>query len=149
VATSTSGDAYDPPGPIMGDVRRQRRARIRDVLWFAPKPAPGARHRSRHAPDSMYDDKLSAYLYLVSVIATPIALATAYITPLDLPDAAYGISIAAASLFPWVMVLDVCAERGIRAYSWYGLKAQVWLQFGGAALPAIRHIRRRPLNSSQ
>ncbi|MEI8407167.1 MULTISPECIES: hypothetical protein [unclassified Kribbella] len=123
-------------------MRRRGRVRVRDVVWFDGTQSPPARRRSREAPDPAYDDKLSAYLYVISVVATPVALIAALLDPFDLPEAVYGIAIALASLFPWVMVSEVCEERGRRAYSWYGLKAQIWLQLGGALAQAIRHIRR-------
>lgn len=104
--------SYAPPvsPPRRGDA-------VRDVRWF---------DRSDHP-----------HVYLLGVVAMPVALVLSALQPLAAPEPVYGALVAASGLPVWAMVRSGAAARQHSPYSVWGLRAQVWLQLGGAVRQAL------------
>jgi hypothetical protein len=106
--------------------------KVRDIVWFGT---------TDQLSDPLETSVAAAWVYLASVGAIPLMVAVMF----TLPDGDLGIACAAVAgigtWFPWTLVLDLRDERGARVWGWFGLKAQLWLQCGGAARQAVRLIR--------
>lgn len=105
---------------VVGDRHRP----VREVQWFPRIGVP--------------------WLYLASLGGTPVALVLAATEPLPAPDALYAAPIFFAALPIFLMTVTAAGATGHRTYSWWGLRAQVWLHLGGAVPAALRHLGEEP-----
>ncbi len=62
------------------------------------------------------------------------------VQPLDVPEVLYGAGIAVAACPIYFMTIAGANAQGRPIYSWWGLRAQLWLHLGGAALSAVRYF---------
>lgn len=117
---------------------RWRKVRLRRLEWF---PLPEG-VQGRHGVSNHNDEPLVAALYLLSIIAVPMLFAFALWHPWPLPDMLYGLPVAGAGFMPWIMAQGVSDLANRKRYSFFALRAQLWVQLGGAAPSAVGCIRR-------
>jgi hypothetical protein len=67
----------------------------------------------------------------------PVAFFLIATQPWDLPVPVYGLLITAAGCPVWFMVQAAAEHRGHSAYNLWSLRAQTWLQCGGATSAAV------------
>ena len=83
-------------------------------------------------------------VYLAGVIGVPVALALIIVQPLRLPEVIYALLVATSGFPVFLMVQDAAEARGHSAYNLWALRAQLWLQLGGALKQAVRATPPRP-----
>ena len=76
--------------------------------------------------------------------ATPLAMVLSLAEPLSAPEAVYAAPVLIAALPDYLMTAEAARTAGHRTYSWWGLRAHVWLHRGGAAPAVVRHFGKPP-----
>ncbi|GAA1615376.1 hypothetical protein GCM10009789_81810 [Kribbella sancticallisti] len=120
--------------------RAKVKVRLRGLEWF---PLP-EKAEARHAAPYEFKEGEEAFFaaaYLLSIVGLPLTIAFAGWNPIDMPEPAYGVPVALTGALPWFMTEALCELAGRRSFSFFALRTQLWVQFGGATPAAIRRLR--------
>lgn len=96
-----------------------------------PPPGDAVRHVQ------WFDGLSHPRVYLLGVVGMPLAIVLIATQPLPAPELIYGALVGASGLPVWAMVRSGAAARQHSPYNLWSLRAQLWLQLGGAVAQAV------------